>query len=415
MKTQTGTAAGFVFSSMLLLGAQAANAAGFYLSEQGTPGSMGTAGVANVTNTFTADAAWTNPAGMTGITEDSMLGGLVVALSSVEFSSDVADRGGSDGGNAAETGYIPSFFYTRVVSPQSRFGFSVAAPFGGGLDYGDDFVGRYSVQNVILESLSFTPSYAYRVNDQFSVGAGVAIIFSTLDQEIAVNRTAALPDGQAKFEGLEDEGYQLILGLTYALNDNTLIGAVYRGETSVDLEGKLKLEGMPILDPPDQDVSIQWDNPQTLEVGLRHKLNDRQTLFFNLGWEEWSTFSRNELSVTTAGIVDVADRNWDDTWKLGAAYARRLDGGRIYTLGIAYETSPVEDRYRTFDFPVTEIWKLGGAYTWQGGGNLDFAVGATLYLYGDAPVDQTDQGVRAAGDFDEYTTLFVGGTMRYTF
>ena len=70
------------------------------------------------------------------------------------YASDVATRGGSDGGNASDTGYIPSFFYTRVISPGSRFGFSVAAPFGGGLDYGDDFVGRYSVQNVSLESLS---------------------------------------------------------------------------------------------------------------------------------------------------------------------------------------------------------------------------------------------------------------------
>lgn len=414
MKTHTSKLVGIVFFSMLLPGVETAHAAGFYLGEQGTPGSMGTAGVANVTNTFTADAAWTNPAGMTGIAEDSMLAGLVVSVSQVEFSSKVADRGGSDGGNAADPAYIPSFFYTKVLSPESRLGFSVAAPFGGGLDYGDDFVGRFSVQKVLLESLSFTPSYAYKVNDRFSIGAGLSIVFTTLEQDIAVNRTSLLPDGQAKFENLQDEGYQLILGMTYAVDSQTLIGAVYRGETSVDLEGKLKLEGMPILNPPDQDVSIKWDNPQTLEFGLRHKLNDRQTLFFNLGWEEWSTFSRNELNVTTAGIVDVSDRNWDNTWKIGAAYAQRLDGGGLYTLGIAHETSPVEDKYRTFDFPVSEIWKLGGSYSWQGSKRLDFAIGGTLYLVGDAPIDQTDQGVRVEGSFDKYTTLFVGGTLRYT-
>ena len=51
---------------------------------------MGTAGVANVTNTFTADAAWTNPAGITGITEDSILGGLVVTVPKMEFKSTVS-------------------------------------------------------------------------------------------------------------------------------------------------------------------------------------------------------------------------------------------------------------------------------------------------------------------------------------
>ena len=51
-------------------------AAGFYLSEIGTPTSIGTGGVANPTNTHHADAAWTNPAGMTGLDQDSMVAGL---------------------------------------------------------------------------------------------------------------------------------------------------------------------------------------------------------------------------------------------------------------------------------------------------------------------------------------------------
>jgi long-chain fatty acid transport protein len=374
---------------------------------------MGTAGVGNVTNTVTADAAWTNPAGMTGIDEDSILAGLVIAESKVEFDSDVATRGGSDGGNAADTAVIPSFFYTRVLSPESRFGFAVGAPFGGGLDYGDDFVGRYSVQSVTLESLAFTPSYAYRVNDQFSVGVGVSVVFTTLEQDIAINRSALLPDGQAKFRDLEDDGLQLILGMTYELDDNNLIGAVYRGENDIELDGKLKFEGLPILNPADQDITIEWTNPQTLEVGLRHKLDERQTLAFNLGWEEWSAFSESELSVSSSAVVDVSDRKWDDTWKLGVAYARERDNGHVYTFGIAHETSPVKDKYRTFDFPVSEVWKLGGAYAWQGDKQMDFSVGATLYLVGDAPVEQTDQRVTVEGDFDSYTTLYLGGTLRY--
>ena len=56
--------------SLLILGSSicsTAFAAGFYISEVGTPGSLGSAGVINPTNTYTADAAWTNPAGMTGL------------------------------------------------------------------------------------------------------------------------------------------------------------------------------------------------------------------------------------------------------------------------------------------------------------------------------------------------------------
>ena len=62
-----------------------AEAAGFYFPEVGTPSSLGTGGVANVTNTYGADAAWTNPAGMTALEEDRIFAGLQVVAPKVEF------------------------------------------------------------------------------------------------------------------------------------------------------------------------------------------------------------------------------------------------------------------------------------------------------------------------------------------
>jgi hypothetical protein len=54
--------------SLFILGGSicsTAFAAGFYISEVGTPGSLGSGGVINPTNTYSADAAWANPASMT--------------------------------------------------------------------------------------------------------------------------------------------------------------------------------------------------------------------------------------------------------------------------------------------------------------------------------------------------------------
>jgi long-chain fatty acid transport protein len=414
MKTLVKTLSAFVFSTSLLLSMQAANAAGFYISEQGTPASVGTAGVANPTNTFTADAAWTNPAGMTGITEDSILAGMVVSTGKVEFDSSVATAGGSDGGNSLDTGIIPSFFYTRVLNEKSRFGFSAVAPFGGGLDYGEDFVGRYAVQRVQLEGFALTPSYAYQVNDEFSVGVGLSLVTTTLEQDIALRRLLSPDDGQARLRDLEDSGVQAILGLTYQLSAETLIGAVYRSEMELELDGNLKIVDTP-LSRAKRDVKIEWDNPQTIEVGVRHQLDDAQTLFFNLGWQEWSAFSESRFTLTSSGVTDLDDRKWDDTWHAGVAYARQLDSKHTYTLGLAYESSPVKDKYRSFDFPVDEMWKFAGSYSWKDVNGFDYALSASLTRVGDAAVDQTEQGVQAKGDFDPYLTMFVGGTLRYTF
>jgi len=96
-------------------------AAGFYITEIGTPGSLGTAGAANPTNTFHADSAWTNPAGMTGLDEDVITACLQVVVPKVEFDPSVAEAGGEDGGNAGKAIPIPSFFYVNKLSRTGRY------------------------------------------------------------------------------------------------------------------------------------------------------------------------------------------------------------------------------------------------------------------------------------------------------
>ena len=247
-----------------------AQGAGFYLSEVGSPGSLGTAGVANSTNTVGADSSWTNPAGMTGLQQDTIMGGTQLILPKVEFDSSVATSGGSDGGNAGDIAGIPSFFYVNKFSDKLRLGFSVAGTMGGGIDYGDSFVGRYSTTYAELGAISFSPSLGYKLTDRFSVGAGVSIVYTRFDQDIAINQSAVnAADGKVKIEDATDWGYQPFLGMTYQLSDRALLGVVYRAEMDVELEGDLKFKNWQLPGSPSaNDIDVKWDNPQTLVVGL---------------------------------------------------------------------------------------------------------------------------------------------------
>ncbi len=166
---------------------------------------------------------WTNPAGMTGLQKDDMLFGAQAVIPKVEFDSSVADKGGKDGGNAGNAVVIPSFFMVKKVSDRVRLGFSVVAPQGGAMSFGDDFVGRYAVSKVALSAVSGSPSIAYKVNDRLSLGAGVSIVYTALDQNVAINQ-GPLPDGKVKFDDL---GYQPFAGLTYYLSDD--LGCALQG------------------------------------------------------------------------------------------------------------------------------------------------------------------------------------------
>ena len=171
-----------------LLLTQSAQAAGFYISEVATPGSLGTAGVANPVNTVSADSSWTNPAGMTGLKQDEMLAGVQLVLPKVEFDSSVAEAGGKDGGNAGNIAAIPAFFMVKKLNDRVRLGFSLVAPQGGAMNYGDDFVGRYGASKVALSAMGGSPSIAYKVNDRLSLGVVFRSSIHSLKRALPLTR-----------------------------------------------------------------------------------------------------------------------------------------------------------------------------------------------------------------------------------
>ncbi len=391
-----------------------AGAGGIYMSEIGTPNSLGTASSGNVTIRTSPDAAWANPAGMTGIDEPMMFAGIQLLVPQVEFESTVAEAGGRDGGNAGAVAAIPSFFYARPINERWRFGISMVAPFGGGFDFGTDFVGRYAVQEIILQGVGLSPSFAYEVNDRFSIGFGASITYTLMEMDIAINQSAiGAPDGQVKLEDATDLGVQPFFGLQWQVSDDTIFGLVYRAEMDVDLEGDLRIVDLALPLSPQSSFEISWDNPQLVEIGIRHKLSDRWTMTANANWEDWSAFADNVLTINDAPmgpLVQTIERNWDDTYKVGLGFIRSADDGKRLAFGASYDSSPVETADRTVDLPTDEQVRLSFAYGRDTGGEHAWAIGATYLWMGEGKVDQVAQGSRFAGEFKDNSILFVGAT-----
>ena len=387
------------------------HAAGFYLTQIGTPLSIGTVGVVNSVNSWGADSAWAQPAGMVNLQEDTVnAAGLSVLGGKMEFDSSIAQAGGSDGGNASEAAIIPSFFTVRRLSERTSVGLAVTAPLGGAMDYGDSFVGRYSATKVALQGLGISPSIGYKVNDQLSIGAGVSLVYSMFEQELAINLPGPAPDGRVKMDDMDDWGYQPFFGLTYDFSDRLKLGVTYRAEMEVDLEGDLKISGLPVAIPK-SNLNIEWDNPQWLEAAFNYDLGNNYYVGANLGWQEWSAFSENSITVSPG--VKVLDRDWDDTWRTGVAFGH-YTGDSGWSFGAAYDSSPVSDSKRTIDLPMDETWQVGAAY-FINKDDYDVSLSAAYLYLGDGKVDQTAQGVRFKGEFDRNFLLNLGATVRFRF
>ena len=69
------------------------------------------------------------------------------------------------------------------------------------LDYDDDWVGRYRVQDADLVGVSVMPSIAYQVNEKLSLGAGINGMYGMFDQKVAINNAVpSLSDGRLEID-----------------------------------------------------------------------------------------------------------------------------------------------------------------------------------------------------------------------
>jgi long-chain fatty acid transport protein len=257
----------------------------------------------------------------------------------------------------------------KKLSDRVRLGFSLVAPQGGAMNYGDDFVGRYGATKVSLAAIGGSPSIAYEVNDRLSLGGGVSIIYTQFEESIAINQSAlvpgpaVLPDGKIKFDNMTDLGYQPFAGLTYHFSDRLMLGVVYRAEMDVNLDGDLNFRSLAFPTPPADDIDIDWDNPQLLKAGLRYELVPDKLLAFSADWEDWSEFSENQLTVSggVANPAGVLERNFKDTWSAGVAFIDFSNKTFDYSVGFSYDSSPVRNKDRTIDLPFDETYKLSAA------------------------------------------------------
>lgn len=223
------------------------------------------------------------------------------------------------------------------------------------MNFGDDFVGRYGAQKVELSGVALSPSVGYRVNKHLSVGAGVSALYTLFNETIAINNPGPLPDSKVKIENMDDWGLQPFAGVTIQATERLLLGAVYRAKADINLNGDLNFRNwqLPGPQPTANSAKLQWDNPQVLEIGMRYEFDDTWRLMANADWEDWSEFSDNFLFVQGGTLNPSAalDREWKETWHVGLAAARHT-GNKVYSMGIAYDSSPVSDGKRTIDLPM---------------------------------------------------------------
>ena len=390
--------AGRLVALILVLPGISAEAAGLWLYEMGTP-DVGTASAGMASRAGDAATAFANPAGMTRLKDSQLMVGVQPIYSRIKFDTDQATYGGTNGGNAG--GWTPTGSLSYVYSHSSdlKLGVTAGSYLGLGVDFDNDWAGRYYVQKEEFVTSFLNGAVGYRVNDWLSVGGGVGLVHGSLEVQTNVNN---LPldnkgDGRLKFKDTDtDTGWNA--GMLLEPRPGTRVGLTYISKVDLKYEENPSLHGAgPVLNAAlkasglkGADATFDFTLPHQVMLSVYHELNPDLALMVDLGWQKWSEFGEIGVSIDSATSTSTSvDAHFQDTWHTAVGARYRLNPLWSVSAGIAYDSSPVQNSDRSIVLPLDRQYRyaMGLQYAWR----KDLTLGAAFEYMdaGSAPVNQT--------------------------
>jgi long-chain fatty acid transport protein len=333
--------------TLALLGANHALAGGLWLNEYGDF-SGGRASAGATAGTDEAATIIHNPASATRIKGDQLFGAASALITRVKF--DVKESrpllvGDGNGGQAGQVtpGASMAYVFDNGWDKWST-GISLAGLAGAGLNYNDDWVGRYQATEVNLLVMAMGGTVAYQVTDRLSIGVTPQIFYSTLTQKLR------LPGVRVKLDG-DDTGFGGAVGALYDFNTGTRVGISWQSSFDIKFDGKLKIDGN--IDGVQVSTDTQLTMAQNVRLALHHDVDDRLGLDFTVGWDNWDELDNIFVSVKGVGGVPIVT-DWKDTYHYAAGFQYKLNDGWDITAGIAYDTNVVSANERVPELPIDE-------------------------------------------------------------
>jgi long-chain fatty acid transport protein len=343
--------------------------------------------------------------------------------------------GGNDGGRAiGANGFVPGggVFLTHSLSPDLRVGFSLAGNFGSVLDYGDDWVGRYRVQQATVLGISFVPSIAYRVNDRLSIGAGVNAMYGIFKQQVAVNNVLPLaPDGQLKVDD-KTWGWGANLGVLYEVTPATRVGLTWNSQVTLDFGAPAQFSGLgpgfAVLFASrgllDAQLNLGVRVPQQAMASVFSQLDERWALLGSVGWQQWSKFGEVEVGIDNTlnprSLTTAID--FKDTWHVAVGAQYRLSDPWRLNFGVAYDSGFQDSSNVSPLLPVNAAWRFGVGGEQQVSKTMKWGVAGELLYGGTLDVDKQSTlppalGGRGnlVGSYDNTASVIVSVYGNWTF
>ncbi|MFB6351500.1 MAG: OmpP1/FadL family transporter, partial [Bradymonadaceae bacterium] len=211
----------------------------------------------------------------------------------------------------------PNAHVGYTLDENLSIGIGAAFPFGLGVTWPDDWVGREDIQHQSLRTLDVTPAVAFTIPDtEFTVAAGAQLAFSSVE----LRRSIILRSDTEIQTHLGGNGFGAggLAGLLYQPTDNLTFGLNYRSAIDIDYDGRVHFEGeegTPFESQfVDGGVSTSLTLPHTIGLGAGWQL-DRLFLELDFAYTTWSTYDEVviQFDKDRPQPTSTIQNNWNDS------------------------------------------------------------------------------------------------------
>ncbi|TYP96017.1 long-chain fatty acid transport protein [Sphingobacterium allocomposti] len=282
----------------------------------------------------------------------------------------------------------PPFAVFAALGPKNSWwkaGIGVYTPFGGSVDWGDQWPGRYELNHLQMRAIYIQPTLSFKLTENFGIGGGFVYNVGFVDLSRSI--PAAGADGQpgrAELSGV-GTGMGFNLGVHYHLEDNVAISLSYRSKVVTKLkDGDAEFTVPPALAAsfPNTTFNAELPLPASFNFGISFPASDRVDIAADATFIGYSIYKELNFDYkdNTPALTDTRQiKKYENALsaKVGVNYqttdrlALRAGAGYVYTpVRGPYVSPETPDNNRLmgsvgFTYDINDKWDITGAYVFQ--------------------------------------------------
>ena len=336
------------------------HAAGFQLNEHSVSG-LGRAYAGEAASVENSSVIFRNPAAMTYFDTVAFSAGAVYIDPNVDIHGNniLGQTGDND---VANSGLLPNVSIIKPLNDQWAVGFSASSNFHTGVEFSEDFLASHMGKLAEIETMDLNLAIAYKLNDAWSLGAGISAIKG--EGRIKSTTPPVLPapyDSLANKTILDLQGDDTTatwnLGAVWQVNEKHRLAFTYKHHATLDLTGEAKSD----IGGPTGSGNLPLALPAMAEVASEHVLREDLLLHTSINWTGWSRFEELRANIEGQDVL-IKDENWDNTWRASVGLTHTLNENWQVRTGLAYDKGAVKEAHRTITIPDSDrYWFSAGA------------------------------------------------------